>query len=291
MKDFYKEFSYLDIKELIEYFSVFDGYKDLKCLKIKESLLENIETNILYKFDVLKSDFIFCEDKDFQKDIEKFLYRLAIGSRKSYSVYKKDISFYRGKNIYKILFKKNIIIKEVSRENDSFRLNKRRKKGYRGYQIEDKIKFTKGFYRFWFMFIYPYYKELEVKKYQEVLKNIEKNLDYFISLNFEYLSNKLLRYKISDIVEDGSYWDKYIEIDVLAKTSDGTLYIGESKWKNHKINGSILNKLKKKCAKSGFEVDYFVLFSKSGFSNELLKSKDKNLILYDLNSFKDLFCQ
>jgi hypothetical protein len=36
-------------------------------------------------------------------------------------------------------------------------------------------------------------------------------------------------------------------------------------------------------------VDYYLLFSKSGFSNELLKSKDKDLILFDIEDFKGLF--
>ncbi len=290
MTGFAKEFSYLSTKELVEYFAVFDGYDNLKILREKETLLENIEENILKKYHFLKELFIFSDDKNLQKDIEKFLHRLSIGSRKSYSVYKNDISFYRGKTIYKILFQKNILEKEFSREVDDFRFYKRKKRVYRGYQIEDKMRFTKGFYRFWFMFIYPYYKELEENNYKIIINNIKENLDYFISLKFEYLSNKLLRQKRLDIIEDGSYWDKYVELDVLAKQKDGTLYVGECKWKNHKINGNILNKLKKKSAKVGFDVDYFVLFSKSGFSNELLKSKDKNLLLYDIDDFKEVFC-
>jgi len=140
------------------------------------------------------------------------------------------------------------------------------------------------------MFIYPYYKELENSNYQECLDNIKENLDYFISLKFEYLSNYLIKKKHPNIVEDGSYWDKYIEIDVLAKEKDGTLYLGECKWKNQKINASVLNKLKRKAVKVGFDVDYFVLFSKSGYSNELLKSKDKNLLLYSIEDFKEVFC-
>ena len=289
MKNFSKEFLYLNTKELIEYFSVFEGYENLKLLTKKETLLENIEENILKNYHNLKKLFIFSDDLSLQKDIEKFLHRLAIGSRKSYSAYKKDISFYRGKTIYKTLFFKNILKKEYSREVDNFRYHKRRKRAYRGYQIEDKMRFTKGFYRFWFMFVYPFKSELENSNYKDCLTNIEENLDYFISLKFEYLSNELLKLKRFDIVEYGTYWDKYIELDLLAKAKDGTLYVGECKWKNHKVNASILNKLKKKSAKVGFDVDYFVLFSKSGFSNELLKLKDNNLLLYTVDDFKDLF--
>ncbi len=289
MKEFSKEFAYLDTKELIEYFAVFEGFENLKLLTTKYTLLENVKEYILKDYHNLKKLFIFSDDPSFQKDIEKFLYRLAIGSGKSYSVYKKDISFYRGKSIYKILFQNKILKKEYSREEKDFKVHKRRKKAYRGYQIEDKMRFTKGFYRFWFMFIYPYKDELESKNYQNAYENIKKNLDHFMSLNFEHLSNELLAKKRKDIVEYGSYWDKYIELDLMAKDGNGTLYVGECKWKNHKVNTSILNKLKKKSAKVGLDVDFYVLFSKSGFSNELLKLRDSNLLLFNIDDFKELF--
>jgi hypothetical protein len=288
MKSFKSRFSYLDTKELVEYISVFDGFEDLNLLTSYETLKENIFENILKNYHDLKKNYVFSNDKKLQNDIEKFLYRLAIGNRKSYSVYKNDISHYRGKTIYKILFQNGIVEKEHSREELNFIYNKRRKRGYKGYRIEDKIKFKKGFDRFWFMFIYPYKKDLESGIFKNTLENIEENLDYFISLNFEYLSNKLLNKKF-DIVEYGSYWDKFVEFDLYAVAKDGTTYIGECKWTNHKVNGSILNKLKKKCAKAGFDVDYYLLFSKSGFSNELLKSRDKDLILFDIEDFKGLF--
>jgi len=288
MKGFRERFSYLDTRELIEYFSIFDGFQKLELLTQKETLQEAILDAVLKDFQVLKQRYFFSHDKKLQADIEKFLYRLAVGNRKTYSVYKNDISHYRGKTIYKILFQNNIVEKELSREKPSFIFHKRRKREFRGYQVEDKIKFVKNFDRFWFVFVYPFKSDLEEERYDVVLKNIEENLDYFISLNFEYLSNTLLKTR-KNIVEYGSYWDKYVEFDLLAKEEDGTTYIGECKWTNHKVNGSILNKLKKKCAKAGFDVDYYVLFSKSGFSNELLKSKDKDLILYDIDDFKEIF--
>ena len=288
MQTFRQTLSYLDTQEFIEYFSVFEGYDDLKSLTYHDSLLENILENVLKKYDDLKSLFIFSENNSLQKDTQKLLYRLAVGNRKSYSVYKNDISFYRGKTIYKLLFEKGFIQKEYSREEPTFIVSKRRKKEFRGYQIEDKIRFSKSFYRFWFMFIYPYKREIEEKNYTIALENIEKNLDYFISQNFEFLSNQLLVSKL-DIVESGSYWDKYVEFDVYAKSSDGRVFIGECKWTNHKVNGNILNKLKKKCAKSGLDVDCYLLFSKSGFSNELLKQEGKELKLYDIKDFKGMF--
>jgi hypothetical protein len=44
-----------------------------------------------------------------------------------------------------------------------------------------------------------------------------------------------------------------------------------------------------KAEQSGLEVDTYALFSKSGFSNELLQHQDEKLLLFDLNDLKQLF--
>ena len=44
-----------------------------------------------------------------------------------------------------------------------------------------------------------------------------------------------------------------------------------------------------KAEQSGLTVDTYVLFSKSGFSNELLQKSDENLLLFDLQDLKLLF--
>lgn len=284
MKAFSSHFSYLGIKELIEYYGVFNGYKDLDSLRLCETLMQNIEVNILQKYQQLKPSFIFSDDLKVQQDIEKLLFRIAVGNRKIYSIYKNDISQFHGSSLYQILFSKGIIFKEHSRECP---LSIPLKKEFRRYKIEDKIRFTKGFYRFWFTFIAPHKEQIEKGEYNEVLEKISIELDKYISFTFEVFSNELIK-KHFESVEAGSYWDKHIEIDVLAKTANGKVIAGESKWKNHKVSKNTLNKLQKKCELVDLKVDYFALFSKSGFSNELLKNKNKNVLLYDIESFKGL---
>jgi len=109
-------------------------------------------------------------------------------------------------------------------------------------------------------------------------------------LIFEQLSIELLKkaYEHDPIVEIGSYWDRLVEIDVLAKTASGKVIVGECKYTNTKVNKSELSKLQEKCALAGFDPDEFVLFSKRGFSNELETSKEKNIRLYKLDDFKVL---
>ncbi len=284
MKEFSKYFTYLDIKELIEYYAVFNGYEDLERLKRYDSLMENIEVNILKNYSNLKHLFIYSDDKKTQQNLETILFRLSIGTRKIYSIYKDDIAHFQGQELYKILFKNGIIFKEHSRE---LPLNHPLKKEFRGYQIEDKIRFKKGFYRFWFTFVAPHKEDIEKGDFKSTFIELEKHLDKFISFTFELFSNALIEKEFT-IVEGGSYWDKHIELDVLAKTKDGKLIAGEAKYKNQKVSKNTLNKLIKKCELSKLKIDYFALFSKSGFSNELLKNRDKNVLLYDMQSFKRL---
>ncbi len=291
MKGFNADFSYLDIKERIEYFAVFGGFWDFSSLHVYENVKENILHNILKRYDEFKSRFDYTDDKNLQNDLDTLLFRIAVGDRKSHSIYKNDITQPRGKELYKLLFEKKIINKEYSREQIPPKLpGLRLKKELRRYKIEDKILFCDNFTRFWFTFINPNKKEIEKGRVLDVQKAIELELDRYISFTFESLSNELIKRSFTkeQIIEAGSYWDKDIELDLLAKSKNNTLIAGECKWKNQRISKNILNKLQKKCEVANFDIDYFALFSKSGFSNELLKMKNDHLLLYDLKDFETL---
>jgi len=97
----------------------------------------------------------------------------------------------------------------------------------------------------------------------------------------------LLRHISKDdpIVEVSSYWDRNIEIDILAKTASGKTIVGECKYTNTKINRSELSKLIEKCALGNIKADHYILFSKRGFSNELTSLKESTLSLYTLEDF------
>jgi UDP-N-acetylglucosamine enolpyruvyl transferase len=86
----------------------------------------------------------------------------------------------------------------------------------------------------------------------------------------------------------GSYWDVNSEFDILAKTIEGKRVVGECKYKNRRVCKSELTKLKQKAEVSGLNADTYALFSKSGFSNELLNSGDRDLLLFELEDFRKL---
>ncbi len=292
-KEFHEKFNYFTIQESIEFYSVFDAHPFLKFLRFDTTLLSCIQSEILERAEDLKTYFIFDADTNFQKDLDSLLMRLAIGDRKSYTAYKKEnISQIRSRHLFKTLFEKNIIKKERSREKPlrDFK-GQLIKKALRRYEIQDKIHFVDNFTRFWFTFLAPLYENSLHVDSSKVMENITQQLEQYVSLCFEELSNELIIKKIGieNIENHGSYWDKNIEIDLLIERKDGKILAGESKWKNHKVCKNILNSLEKKCKRANIEVDTFVLFSKSGFSKELIKLNRSDVVLYDINEFKELY--
>ncbi len=138
------------------------------------------------------------------------------------------------------------------------------------------------------MFVEPYIENLDIDK---LLQNFNDNRYRLSSLVFEQLSIELLKLSFSKygkIVEIASYWDRFSEFDILAKSSNDSLILGECKYKNRPVVKSELLKLKNKAINSNLDIDYFTLFSKSGFSSEMHKLNEKNLLLFELNDFKAL---
>ncbi|MGL5622181.1 DUF234 domain-containing protein, partial [Cetobacterium sp.] len=75
----------------------------------------------------------------------------------------------------------------------------------------------------------------------------------------------------------GRWWDKNEEIDVVALGEKEILF-GECKWSNKHVGLSVLFKLQekaKKVDKKG-KKEFYILFSKSGFSEELIEYSKVN---------------
>ncbi len=218
---------------------------------------------------------------------------IARGDRRTHSAFKRaHISEKIGDQAIEYLCQTGVIAIEASRENplEKEYPNQKLKKEIERHQISDKLAFTTPFMRFWFAFISPLHRGIEIGEYDEVKRRFREREQSFSGLVFEQLSIELLKkeFEHDPIVEVGSYWDRLVEIDILAKTASGKVLVGECKYTNTKVNKSELSKLQEKCALAGFKADEFVLFSKRGFSNELISSKEKDLRLYSLEEFKGL---
>lgn len=166
--------------------------------------------------------------------------------------------------------------------------NEKVKKEIKKYSIQDKLHFKNNFTRFWFRFIEPNLDIIKLGKYDLMMEIIKEDFDNYASLPFELLAKEIIanRLKIPPF-EIVSYWDKDVEIDIFIKYKN-IYIIGEVKYKNKKVCKNIINILKNKCEKLSIKPNKIVLVSKSGFSNELIKEKSSNLILFSLEDFKEL---
>jgi len=188
------------------------------------------------------------------------------------------------------LLELNIIELEDSREPALKKHpNQKLEKSLRSYKIEPKVRFKQPFHRFWFGFVEPYHKELMRGDSKRFFENFEQHFSRLHSFVFEQLSQELLNVHFENkIIINGNYWDVHSEFDIWAETKDGLHILGECKYTNRRVCKSELSKLRQKAVTSDLKVDVFALFSKSGFSNELKSSTEKDLLLFELEDFRGL---
>ena len=218
---------------------------------------------------------------------------VATGEGKFYSVLRKArLGEGTGEKVVKELVAEGVLYIEPTREQP-LRIHPKHKikKKFRSYRIQDKLRFAIPFMRFWFGFVTRYREELMRGEGCAFLENFENHYERLRSLIYEQLCNDMLMYyysRTTPLMSNGSYWDRHSEFDLLAVTSDKKVILGECKYKERKVCKNELTKLKAKAEKSGIAVDIYVLFSKNGFSNELLQMRDASLLLFDLNDLKIL---
>ncbi|MCF6207354.1 MAG: DUF234 domain-containing protein [Sulfurovum sp.] len=223
----------------------------------------------------------------------ELLSAVARGDGKMHSVLRKArLSEGVGERIIKELVGLGVLRIEQSREQPLKTHPKHKlKKELRSYRIQDKLRFVSPFMRFWFGFVTQYRNDLLNGKGDAFLQNFHNHYERLRTLVYEQLCDALLVDYFADstpLLSHGSYWNLHSEFDILAVTSDKKLVLGECKYKDRKVCKNELNKLKAKAEQSGMKVDIYALFSKDGFSNELLGMEDESLLLFDLNDLQRL---
>lgn len=150
---------------------------------------------------------------------------------------------------------------------------------------------TDNYFRFWFRFIYPYLTYIEEGRTKFVLDKIKSDLSTFLGGVFENICKQYLLshpelapFEFSKL---GSYWDKDSEIDIAVTDEKQKLYlIGECKYSNKKVGTDILDDTisKSKFIPGNVKQFSYILFSKSGFTEDLIKrAKAENIQLVDLD--------
>jgi hypothetical protein len=278
-----------DMEIQIEYFAVFGGLgwnidtqKPITFL-IQELILENFQT-LSKQIDELTLG---------NRENLSLLRALAVGDRKIFSAFNRaGLNNANGGSALNYLQEKGLIQIEYSREEPARSLSPsgKLKREVARHRISHKVLFTNPFIRFWFYFIVPHVKDIQNRKYENFFKDFETRRHSYTSLVFEELSEVLLNYNLRDvhILSSGSYWDANIEIDILTITKDEKVYAAECKWTNHHVNKKEWQKLLDKCETLDIKPTQIILFSKRGFSKELLQHQGKKLALYSADDFTAL---
>ncbi len=148
--------------------------------------------------------------------------------------------------------------------------------------------------RFWFAMVSPNYQSIVDGNYDEFAQKWHKVRDNFSIL----LSNLLLlelvketfnaKYENDPIVKIGSYYDKKVEIDILAVRKSGAMVAAACKYSKEPAKSNMMHTLIEKCTKAELEISDYVLFSKNGFTPEVEALKEKEVILLSRTELSSL---
>lgn len=150
------------------------------------------------------------------------------------------------------------------------------------YQICD------NFFRFWFQYIFPYKSDFEIESYDEVWRKFKESFPMLEAATYEKVSRETmwdLRENLFNFERVGNWWEKDKEIDVVAlnKTTREIIF-GEAKWSNRPVGINVFRDLTEKASSvqwnRGEREEYYILFSKSGFTGEMCDlAKSKGVFL------------
>ena len=148
-----------------------------------------------------------------------------------------------------------------------------------------------GMFRFWYKFVYDNISEINMRQGSAVYDEIEAQISDFMGETFEaickqYLWRENIGGRLPFRFKDcGRWWGtnpikkEKQEIDLLAHAKNGKALFAECKWTNEKAGNQILDNLMEKASIFNYPDKYYMVFSKSGFTDDIKKRADGNVIL------------
>ena len=153
-----------------------------------------------------------------------------------------------------------------------------------------QYKIKDNFISFWFQFIYPNRALLEMDKTDIVLKKIKSN---FIDNHVSFIYEDICKQKMWNLIADGTlevqynkigrWWNNSAEIDIVGlNEEENSIIFGECKYykDSKKMNEKVFYNLKEKSKlvewKNNNRKEMFILFSASGYTDELKKIAKEN---------------
>ncbi len=275
LKHFFKKKTPIELLEL--YSCLYGVPKYLEMFQDKNNIFDSIEKNILSRNAFLFDEPRFILQNEVSETMTYFtiLEVIANGEHKIGNIAGRlnknvqNITSFMAKLIELELIYKEIPITEINPHKS--------KKGL--YFIKD------NFFRFWFRYVLPYKSQLEMDNTSYVMGKIKESFPEYVSKTFEeHCIRETLHDSRFDLLKCGRWWNKANEIDVVGVGEDH-LVVGECKYSNKKVGTDILEKLEMtaKNIDSDKPIKYYLLFSKSGFTEKLrqVESIRNDLILMD----------
>ncbi len=287
-KDFFEDKSE---EELIEFYAVTGGVpKYIEVFQPGDNIMAAIEKNVLNQQGFLYEEPIFLLEREVGEIGSYFsiISAIARGNHKLskiaavLGVSQTNLTRYLKTLVDLDLIERKVPVTESDPEKS--------KQGL--YYIID------NYIEFWFKFIYPFRSYIEMDDTAFVMDKIKQNfLDNHVSFVFENVCLQKMweLNKQNDLplkfTRVGRWWDKNTEIDILGLNENTKeIILGECKYTNEKPGVDLFYRLMQK----GKEVpwnkndrkEYYILFSKSGFTHELLNlaAERKDLKLISLTS-------
>ncbi|MCX7951320.1 MAG: ATP-binding protein [Clostridiales bacterium] len=272
---YYNEF-YDDNLNLVEYYSVTGGVpKYIEIFKKEKDIFEAIKNNVLNKDSFLYEEPVFLLEKEVQ-DVGTYfsiIKSIALGNHKIGNIATNlGVPQTKLTKYLSILIDLDILIREVPITEGN---PEKSKKGL--YFIND------NFIEFWFKFIYPYRSFIELDNIDFVLEKIKKTF-YMNHVSFVY--EDICRQSIWDMIitgeipfllnKVGRWWNSKQEIDIVGINTDtNDILFGECKYLNTPVDTDVFYRLMEKSKNVEWKNDnrneYFVLFSKSGYTERMIE--------------------
>ena len=279
----------LSMEEKLLYLSLFGEHPFyLEMINKNKSFNDNIEELLFSKYGSLLEapDKILPSSSSDQAMYNTILKAIAHRKRSN-----QDIALYVHKPVnYVAAYLPKLIVNETIEKREAF--NRSQKLNY--YEISDNL------IKFWYRFIFDNQDIITLGMGHTFFNNNKKEIYDFLAQGMEdvvisYLTELNVKGQLGDYYEpirnykvDNSKLGHSIELDGLAKSlspDNQNLLVLECKYRDMPFDLNMLNHLKENMSIfDTYETYDYYLFSKSGFSNDILSLKDNHLHLISLDN-------
>lgn len=281
-KELYQMFKDKSFEDILQIYSTVGGTPMYLNRFLNKSYKEVLKNDIFLKGQPLyeEVEFLLREELKEPRNYFSILQALSLGKHKLSEIIN-ETGFDKGtvSRYIAILMDLHIVKKEIPVTE---KVPEKSRKGI--YTIDD------NFVNFWFRFVFRNRSFLEEYRISEVYSKVKQSLNELLSKNYEKVACEILLGAVGtklNFEKCGRWWDKDREIDVIALNEQTKeILFGEVKWSNKKVGTNVYSKLKEKAGfvdwNPGNRKEYFALFSKSGFTKEMIEiAMKENVILIE----------